>query len=407
VTPQLPQTIRQGGTAVGAPRPYDDGRRAAEVMQIQRDIARRRRARLMMMLARLAVLVTLPTLLAGWYYFRIATPLYATKSEFVIQQSEAQTAGGLSSLFQGTQFATSQDSMTVQSYLTSRDAMLRLDGDLGFKAHFSDPRIDPVQRLDPDATNEAAYKIYKRNVKIGYDPTEGIIKMEVIAADPAVSQAFAEALIGYAEEQVDAMTQRVRESQMTDARASYQDAEAKVADAQARVLELQEQLGVFDAQTESGVVMARISRFETELAEKQLQLDQLLDNAQPNQARVDGARGDIARLESLIGDLRSQLTEGRGENQSLASISGQLRIAEADLQTRQLLLSQSLTQLETARIEANRQVRYLSLGVSPVAPDEPTYPRAFENTLLAFLIFSGIYLMLSLTASILREQMTA
>ena len=36
-------------------------------------------------------------------------------------------------------------------------------------------------------------------------------------------------------------------------------------------------------------------------------------------------------------------------------------------------------------------------------PDAPSYPRAFEDTLLAFLIFSGIYLMVSLTASILRE----
>jgi capsular polysaccharide transport system permease protein len=52
-------------------------------------------------------------------------------------------------------------------------------------------------------------------------------------------------------------------------------------------------------------------------------------------------------------------------------------------------------------------VRYLETAVSPVAPDEPTYPRAFENTLLAFLIFGGIYLMLSLTASVLREQATA
>lgn len=66
-----------------------------------------------------------------------------------------------------------------------------------------------------------------------------------------------------------------------------------------------------------------------------------------------------------------------------------------------------MQQLEAARIEANKQVRYLSLGVSPVAPDEATYPRAFENTVLAFLIFSAIYLMFSLTASILREQVSA
>ncbi|MDG1520237.1 MAG: hypothetical protein P8H36_06170 [Yoonia sp.] len=47
-----------------------------------------------------------------------------------------------------------------------------------------------------------------------------------------------------------------------------------------------------------------------------------------------------------------------------------------------------------------------SLGVEPVAPDEATYPRALENTILAFLVFAGIYLMISLTASILREQVT-
>jgi capsular polysaccharide transport system permease protein len=60
--------------------------------------------------------------------------------------------------------------------------------------------------------------------------------------------------------------------------------------------------------------------------------------------------------------------------------------------------------VETARIEANRQVTYLSRIVNPVAPEEASYPRAFENTLLAFLVLSGIYLMVSITASILREQ---
>ena len=56
--------------------------------------------------------------------------------------------------------------------------------------------------------------------------------------------------------------------------------------------------------------------------------------------------------------------------------------------------------------EANRQVRYLTTSVNPVAAEDPTYPRKFENTILAFLILSGIYLMISLTASILREQVS-
>ena len=58
-------------------------------------------------------------------------------------------------------------------------------------------------------------------------------------------------------------------------------------------------------------------------------------------------------------------------------------------------------------IEANRQVRYLSLSVSPVAPDVPTYPRVFENTLVTLLILLGVYLMFSMTVAILREQVSS
>lgn len=402
---KLPQTVRQPDKLPQRDVLGED-RRAAEVLRIQRDIATRRQRKLILLFARLSVFVFLPTFIAGWYFAQVATPFYATKTEFVIQQADG-SGGSVGGLLSGTQFATSQDSITVQSYLQSRDAMLRLDGDLGFKSHFSQDFIDPVQRLDPNATNEAAYKIFKRNVKIGYDPTEGIVKMEVVAADPAVSEAFSRALISYAEERVDQLTQRLREDQMKGARESYEDAEAKVLASQQTVIDLQQQLGVLDPSSESAVVMSQVSNYEGQVQQKRLQLQQLLDNPSPNQARVDGVKGDIARMEKLIAELRASLTEGTGGTSSLATMTGQLRIAEADLTTRQMMLSQAAQQMELARVEANKQVRYLSTGVSPVAPDEATYPRVLENTGLAFFIFSGIYLMMSLTASLLREQVSA
>ena len=402
----VPQTVQK--PQLPSTEVMAEDTRAREIIKMQRDIVKRRRRKLLQLFSRLAFFVLLPTFIAGYYYFKIATPMYATKSEFVIQQAQPSmgAAQGLSSMFSGTSLATSQDSITVQGYLQSLDAMIRLDSELGFKQHFSAPNVDPLQRLESDATNNKAYKTYKKNVKISYDPTEGIIKMEVVAADPMVSQQFSEQLISYAEEQVDNLTQRLREDQMQGARESFEEAEAKMIAAQARVLELQEDLGVLDPLSESQALMAQVTTFETQLAEKSLQLQQLLDNQRPNRARVEGVQGDIRRLEALISQLRSQLTESGSTTNSLARISGELRLAEADLQTRQLLMTQALQQMETARIEANRQTRYLSMAVNPIAPDEATYPRAFENTVLAFLIFGGIYLMFSLTASILREQVS-
>lgn len=403
----LPQTVPNRETLPSTELAKPQQAREYAIAEIQRDIARRRRRKGALLLARLAFFVGVPTLIAGYYYYNVATPFYATQTEFVIQKADSPSASPASGLLSGTGMATSQDSITVQSYLQSRDAMLRLDSDIGFKSHYSQDFIDPIQRLSPDATNEAAYKVYQHHVSIGYDPSEGLIKMEVVAADPDVSAAYSRALISYAEEQVDALTQRLREDKMAGARDSYDEAEANMLAAQQRVLELQEQLGVLDPTSESGAIMGQITSFETQLQEKRLQLQQLLDNERPNQARVDGVRGDIRRLEALIADLRSSLTDGSGSNTSLARITSELRLAELDLETRTVMMQQSLQALENARIEASRQTRYLSMGVSPVPPDEATYPRKFENTLLAFLIFSGLYLMASLTASILREQISA
>jgi len=407
-TPNLPQKYRSPQTPSTERRPPEVGR-SDEILRIQQGIARRRQRRFMLLIARLCVFVFLPTLLAGYYYTMVATPLYTTDSEFVIQQAEAQAApGGIAGMFSGTALATSQDSVTVQSYLQSRDAMRRLNEDLGFKAHFSAPDIDPLLRLGEDATSEAAYRLFKRMVRIGYDPSEGIIRMEVRATDPETSAAFSEALISYAEEQVDQLTQRLRADQMTGARESYEEAEEKMQAAQARVVELQERFSVLSSEVEVSLLTTQISALETELTRERLNLQELMSNPSPNRARVDPLQRRVANLETEIATLRARLTQdSAGGGISLARISSELVMAEADVQTRQLMLSQSLQQLESARIEANRQVRYLSLGVRPLPPDEPSHPRAFENTALALLVFAGIYLMLSMTASILREQVSA
>lgn len=381
-----------------------EGERSADIMQIQQDIARRRRKRGMFLALRLLFFVAMPALVAGYYFFAIATPMYATKSQFIIQQAEGGGSGQLGGLFSGTGLATSQDSIAVQGYLQSRDAMLRLNEDEGFNQHFRADDIDPLQRLDPDSTVEAAYKLYKKNVRIGYDPSEGVIRMEVIAADPAISERFSKQLISYAEERVDQLTARLRSDQMTGADASRKEAEQKMIGAQERVVELQEQLGVLSPEGEAQSVLAQIQGLEEELIAERISLAQFKGNERPNQARVSASENKIAELRNLIAEKRDQLTSSAQGTASLARVTAELQVAQQDLAKRFEFLALAEAQFETARLEANRQVRYLSIGVSPIAPDEPTYPRAFENTLLAFLIFSGIYLMVSLTASILREQ---
>ena len=381
-------------------------RRAAEIMKIQQELAKRRRKKQMMLLGRLAFFVMLPTVLAGYYFYVVATPMYATKSEFLILKAE-NSASSMGSLFSGTQFATNQDAIAVQSYLMSKDAMLRLDRDEGFKAHYQQARIDPLQRLDDGASNEEAYGIYKRNIEIGYDPTEGVVKMEVQAADPETAARFSRALIGYAETRVDNLSLRKRSNAVSDAEVGLEEAQADRQEAQEKLVRLQQQGSVIDPEGRIASLRTQISNVEVQLQEKQLTLQALLDNARPNSSRVEGAQGDVRRLEALLASLNAEMTSATTGEDSLAEKAVQIQLAQADLATRDLMLQTALERLEQARRDAESQARYLTTSVEPVASEDPSYPRSFENTILAFLIFSGIYLMISLTASILREQVSS
>ena len=402
---RLPQTIKP--MQVPSTEARAEHAHVAEVMKIQRDMAKRRRRKSILLAARLFVFVLLPTIMAGFYYYTIATPFFASKTEFVIQKAEAPSATAIGGLLSGTPMAGAQDSIAVQGYLQSQEAMQRLDKDIGFRALYSDPAIDPIQRLDPTASNAAAYKVYRRNVRISYDPTEGLIKMEVIAADPDVSAAISRKLIVYAEEQVYQMTERVRTDQMKGATESFDNAKLELDRANLHVVELQEKYQVLSSDLEVGLITGQIGQLETQMTQDKLSLAQMEANEIPNVARMEPLKRRIATLGVEIAQLRAKLTTDSASGLSLAKVQSQLVVAQADVQTRQVMFSQSLAALETSRTAANRQTRYLLMSVSPIVPDEAAYPRAFENTVVVMLIFAGIYLMLSMTVAILREQVTA
>jgi capsular polysaccharide transport system permease protein len=385
--------------------------REKELRRVQREIAKRRRKRLLLLGARLLAFVTLPTFIATWYFYIIATPLYATNSEFVIQQADSASGmsgalGGMLPSAAAMGMGGQSEATSVQSFLQSRGAMLRLDQEEGFKAHFSQPEIDILRRLAPDATDEAAYKLYQRMVQIGYDPTEGVVRMEVIAATPEDSERFARALIRYAEEHVDMMTQRLRDSQMREARQSLEEAQENLVIARQAAVDLQEQSSVMSGEVELSLLSQQLAALEAELTQTRLSLQELRSNARPNPARLQPLERREEALQREINSLRGSMTQNSSAGTSLARIQSQLIMVEAEVQTREMMRAQAMQQLESARMEVSRQVRYLALSVEPIAPDEPTYPRALENSIVAFLIFLGIYLFMSMTASVLREQVS-
>jgi len=376
---QLPQTVPAGRETL----PSTDTKpatpmecRMREISEIQRDITPRRRKKMGLLMVRLAFFVLIPTFFAGYYLYKLATPFYATDSQFMIIQNEGSgSPGGVCGLLPP-QYAASQDSIATQSYLQTKDAMLRLDRDVGFKTHITESGIDPIQRLTTDPTNEEAYKLHKKNVKIGYDPTEGVTRMEVIAADPMIATQFSERLLAYAEERANALSRTKRENSMRDARTTYEQAVDKRRAARESLIKLQVENGA-DPEAVAAAIRTQITNYETLMIEKELELAALLDKERPNRAKVKGAQGDIRRLGDQLVKLNDRMSSATEGTDSLAQQAVTLQLAQADLASADANLQLALSGMESARTEANRQVHYLTIAVRPVPSEEPSYPRLF------------------------------
>lgn len=376
-----------------------------DVQRLQASIARRRFHKMNRLALNIYLFFLLPTLTTLFYFAQIATPIYSTNAEFIVQSAGAAGGGGgIGALFTGTALGSSQEAIAAQRYIESKEAMLRLDAEHGFIAHFNDPSLDYLTRIPDGASIEDAFKVYKKRVKVGYDPTEGLVILEVMATTPETAVVFADALISYAEEVVNNLTARQRNDQLNGAEASFQSAEAQLQDARRQVLELQQAQGIVSADAEVGALMQQIATFELQVREEQMRLEAHLDNPSPNAARVASTERNISRLEATIAEMRADLTTGNANRASLVHITNELAVAQSALAAREVLFHQALEGLQTARAEADRQVRYLALNVAPVQPEEAAYPRVVENTAVAFLIFVGIYLIAGLTMSVLREQ---
>jgi len=162
--------------------------------------------------------------------------------------------------------------------------------------------------------------------------------MEVVAASHEASVAFSNALIGYAEERVNNITQRLRDDQMKGAIESFHDAQIARNEALDRVVTLQQELAVIDSKSAAASMQGQILALEQEVDQMEKSLAILMENARPNTAKVNALKTSIRINKDLIEAKQAELTQTTGGADLLASKNARMVVAEADYQTREMMV---------------------------------------------------------------------
>ena len=352
-------------------------------------------------------IVGLPTLVAGVYYFAIASDLYLSEAKFIVRSPKQVQTSSIGALIQSTGLARAvDDTAVVEGFIMSRDAVRKLEQKNDLRVVFGRPEGDFVTRFPGVLKRtdfEALYRRYDHFVSVETDHTSGVTALRVKAYRPEDAQTIATALLDYSEQLVNELNERAR----TDA---VSTAEHEVDRAQAQISRIQDQLTAYrikqnmlDPKSASTGVLELIGQMRAAQATARQQLGELLRNS-PNSPQIPVVQTRIDSLDKLIAEERAKLS---GETNSVVSTLTEYERLTLDRQLAEKALASAFTSLEAARLEAQRQQLYIETIAEPNLADYPLYPKRaidFGMVLVSCLLAYGIAWLLVISA---REHAAA
>ena len=319
--------------------------------------------------------VVAPTLAAAIYYGLWAQPRVVSPAEVVGRGMQSARGGGLDALLRTFGVARAgDDANIVESYMLSRDAVRAVDKIVTLREVFSRPEGDKFARFPAfweSDTFEGLYSHYKRRVTVRQNRTRGITQLSVETFRPEDSRRVAAALLGVAEQMVNAMNTRAHDDAVGAAERAVRDAEQQVMSAQAALTSFRDAAALVDPSKSSSATLDTMTTLTLDLARIQAQ------NAQMRQQAVASPA-----LEPMVAQERALRARIEEERRTLAGAPGALASKVGDYErltlTRSIAdksLAAAMTSLESSREEARRQQIYIEQLVTPNLSDYAEEPQ--------------------------------
>ena len=352
----------------------------------------------------LAIVVGLPTLLAAIYFGLFASDIYVSESRFAIRSATSGGGGGGLAAILASPIANSgdQDTMVVADYVHSHDMLERITESVDLRAHYADPELDRLARLDAGATQEQLLTYFEKRVQLVHDSQSGVLTLTVQAFDPGVAQGLATRVIELSERLVNDLSTRIEADTLATAGAEVDRGAERVAETGAALTRFRRQNTLLNPTAESSALLGVVTGIETRLIEARALLGEKRGYLREDSSELIGLNNRIRALERQASIERGRLV-GSGDDQ-MSGLLESYQPLEQRHQLAQQRYAAALGSLENARLEAQRQKQYLVTFIPPSLPDEAVEPHRLYGVLTVAVFALLIHLIGGLMWSALRDH---
>jgi capsular polysaccharide transport system permease protein len=403
--PFLADPAPQPSPAQASPEPFGGGL-GAEQDGRPRPQARRRK-----ILAWSAIVcVVVPTLLASLYYGLIAADQYAVEARFAVRGTNSSSSTDLLGVFSGipTPGSTVTDSYILIDFMQSREMLDALESKVGIRQIYSRPAADFLARFDPSLSSEEFHKYWRKMIKANFDGSSQIVAVEVKAFTAEDAKLVATTILELSEELINELSARARADAVMHAQQEVKRMEYRLKATRTALRAFRDNQQEFDPVKNAESRFTIVAKLEEELSKAKARLASLRSFMSTDAPSVTVLKSEIKALEHQVEEERAKLGKGAEAaphgQESLGGLVANYEELLVEREFSEKAYVSALSSLERARVEADRQQRYLASVVRPTLPQEALYPKRILATASFFFIAVVLWALGVLVAYAVRDH---
>lgn len=377
------------------------------------------RAKRKAFLLKVLLFIAAPTLAVMCYAYFYATPRYVSEFQVVYNNTgSSSAASGLAALM-GTGDTTDM-TRVVSAYIASTAMLSIVDKKLNLRSEYSDAKIDWIDRMPANASDETFLKYFQRRVSV-YENTGGYLTVDVESFSPQRALETARVINEAADAMVDDLNDRPRRDFVTFTHKELERFEQSLNIATMMLTRFREEHSEYNYSNVVSQLSSVVGTLQSQLAETRTQLARDKQFLSADAPSVRDLEAKIASLESQIQIERTRYgTPQNVENEVSAknpvdphATHDNASYSQIMAQYADLTLAQELAKTDYAAAKQSYEAAVLALAkktayvvnfVPPQLPQTATRPDGkylASTTLIATML---LYFLSTLILGLLRDQ---
>lgn len=336
------------------------------------------------------------------YFFLIAAPIYVSEADFTIRGREQTSQTSIISSITGVTTPALTETAEVESYIESQQMLNRLNKRFDLRRLYSRPRLDLLNWMPRNASDEDFLDFYNRMVKVKIDHETYLVTIEARAFDDKSAHDINQAILDYTAEYVDHLSRNIRNDTLKAANQELAQAETSVKASRLAMTQYRTSTGLLDPVSMASAQTGQITMLQQQIMQARATMASMATYSTPNAPAMQQNQALINSLQAQINALQTKLTANKSGAMAQRLYEYEGLAATNDYAEKRL--AAALQAYDGARVLADQRERFLVRVTEPNLPDEPALPNRWLDFFEAMIIAIAAYGILALSIAGIRDH---